>query len=526
MNDQFNSIEIIEKYLLNRMTPDEKVSFEKRIAGDKQLSEQVDFQRVFTKGVANNALRLELNDIHQDLYGGGFNYSRYLLLSLITFVTGAAIWWFMQPSETSSILPEPSESKILQVSDIDSLTHHDAPLVADSPTIISKSASKKEVRVNQQTLVNQSEKNNSEKQDYSIEIEATEKEVLFDTEDNDLQLDSISVVDELPSGKDSLTPDHNLEEEVAKPIGVVASKPLNEVQKLLSEIFFSDHETHTQVISDPKRMTQFTAKNGTFVSILPNSLVKQSGKLPTGNVRVEVDEYEKPYELLMHGLPTVSDGKLLETGGVVNIRIVDEDNDELVLRSNSQIGLSFKPQERKVKDDYATFYGEMEDGIINWKTSHQEDSTSLNRVEEVAPIQRLGKGGWKTNTDYREKKKLNGYINLEANGLGWINCDRFYDKETKNHVVQLEGTPKNALVAVVFQDIKSVLSTYSNENLASFNAPANEDIWIVGIGSDDTGNYYFIENTNTKKLDHNIYTFQKASKWKIKQALAVIQFAK
>lgn len=518
MSQEINQIEQIELYIEGRLSNADRAEFENLLNNDSTLADKVAFHKTVTAGIHNLGLRSELNGIHHRLYGG--SKGQWLKWSLSILLIGLAslgIWYMTQESHETETRTQPKMDVIIETKN--NITpepeKQEAPTSDTTSITLSKNEVKeKVVRTVPQYKINIVENDSEEAADILSE-ETVENEM----EEPEL----VERINQITSSFDSTT---LKEMPLASPVIANAKHvvtPFDSLNNLMNEIFITDPKIRTTKIGDPKQMMEFTGNKGTFVSIPPNSLKKPNGKLPNGNVRIELDEYYEPHQLFTEGLPTISNGKMLESGGVVHLAIYDEDETELMVRVNSSIGLSFLPIERNSKDPFGTFYGNRDEyGLMNWSTNISRDPDERYVVEE-APVQNF-KGKTFSNAETREAKTLSGYINLKSKELGWINCDRFYDKKTSPIVMNINNAPKNAVVAIIFKDIKSVLTTNLIDAAASFEAPNKMDIWVIGVGTEDEEDYFFIEDTNTSDLKDVSFAFEKAPKWKIKKALAEVQF--
>ncbi|MGB1248831.1 MAG: OmpA family protein [Chitinophagales bacterium] len=83
--------------------------------------------------------------------------------------------------------------------------------------------------------------------------------------------------------------------------------------------------------------------------------------------------------------------------------------------------------------------------------------------------------------------------------LGWINCDRFYN--TTETVPLAIHTEHGAQVRVIFKNIESVMSAYSNGGIANINrVPLNEEIIIIATKMNGKTPEYAIFETNVSQM--------------------------
>lgn len=229
-------------------------------------------------------------------------------------------------------------------------------------------------------------------------------------------------------------------------------------------------------------------ENGTRIIIQPNTFVFSDGKDAKGQLQFEVKEVFEKSEMILNGLGTVSDGRLLESFGMIYLRATSGET-ELEIKENGAIKVLIPNR----KDGYAgeLFYGEENHSSMNWEYAGKIPDTTV--VEETFTYLSDAKVSVKRTT----YKFVNGrkefvsdtvfttryqccqdsvegmdeagiYIpvtyGFEITKLGWINCDRFIDIPDK---VDLEIELKNfsqPIGYIVFSDINSVMQILFDEN--------------------------------------------------------------
>lgn len=128
--------------------------------------------------------------------------------------------------------------------------------------------------------------------------------------------------------------------------------------------------------------TTIICQEGTKIAIPANSLVTESGRLVTGEVKVSVREYYQRSDILLANLSTMSNGKLLESGGMIHIDIFTGD-EKCNLIEGTSIEFLF-PTANAQKEGMRIFSGEWEGDVMNWEL--QEGSFELG-LTDVQPVQ-------------------------------------------------------------------------------------------------------------------------------------------
>lgn len=127
--------------------------------------------------------------------------------------------------------------------------------------------------------------------------------------------------------------------------------------------------------------TTITCKEGTVLNISKGSFINPKiGKPITGKVDLKVIEYYKLSDILLANLSTTSNGKQLETGGMLHMEAIQNDIN-LVLKADKTIDISFPTQTKK--PGMQLFSGEWNNEIINWNLENIEEFEQLDLSEDV-----------------------------------------------------------------------------------------------------------------------------------------------
>ena len=95
-------------------------------------------------------------------------------------------------------------------------------------------------------------------------------------------------------------------------------RPGEEIEEV--DFFKPRYKTPQVFVINTTRDTILTCFEGTQISIKASSFIEEAtGKGPTGPVSFSVEEYYKISDMLRANLSTSSNGKLLETGGMLNL---------------------------------------------------------------------------------------------------------------------------------------------------------------------------------------------------------------
>lgn len=240
-----------------------------------------------------------------------------------------------------------------------------------------------------------------------------------------------------------------------------------------------------------------TGRKGTKITINPNDLVTESGKPLGQTIEVELKELTNQGQLLRTNAQTVSDGKLLVSGGAYFIGMTSS-GEQLKLKDGKNLNVQFPKLSDK---EMALFYGQRNDlGQINWQKATETFKTTqppANTRPTVDTIKTKRKSDIESILDYvdgtdttttpegREKyakwqrevkiaQKL--YDEIGISKMGWINCDRFLEVENITELYvdfNSKDSIKSANIYLVFKDINSVIQGhfYSDKSPQFDNLP-------------------------------------------------------
>jgi hypothetical protein len=242
-------------------------------------------------------------------------------------------------------------------------------------------------------------------------------------------------------------------------------------------------------------------KDGTTIFINPDDL-EMENKNPLGtNIEVELKELLNQEQLLKNNAQTVSEGKLLVSGGAYFINVTS-DGQQLKLKEGKTLSVGFP----KISDnEMSLFYGQRDSlGKIDWQKSEMKFVNNVeaakakfgnpapNPTQPTMPVNSVQSiladsfAEEKEHLSSEEIKKIDEindknsiialqvYETIKLKQLGWINCDRFLEITNKTNL-QFEFNSKDSIVVanvyLIFKDINSVMeSSYFSFKGKTFNS--------------------------------------------------------
>jgi hypothetical protein len=258
--------------------------------------------------------------------------------------------------------------------------------------------------------------------------------------------------------------------------------------------FFAKTEVKSQTftINTNNNQSSITGDQGTKVTFPKNAFTTSDGTPVTGTVSIELKEIYDKSDMVLSDRPTMSDGKLLISGGEIFIRAT-ANGQELQLETNTNILIELA-QTTDVDTTMGLFTGSVDDSSFNW-TPIDIDTTAA-RNDSLWYVSDPG--------FYYDPTH---YVFTIAT-LGWINCDRFNPQETTYMHVTCNGapTPSATKVYLIFKNLNSVAQLnyeWGANKFYSVMAPIGEEVTVVAFGIKD-GNEYFAKKDITITNDLNI----------------------
>ena len=210
----------------------------------------------------------------------------------------------------------------------------------------------------------------------------------------------------------------------------------------------------------------FQTSEGLKVIFLPQSLLLPNGQIATGKIYAETMLIKERGDMVKYDKPTTSQGRILNSGGQVFIRLRKE-NEELHLASGKTVYIKY--QENNPSPLMKVFHG---------------DESNLYRFN------------WIQSTNAIAVSPQPGY-EISSSVLRWISPNYFADTSgTRISItasVPSDCTNGNTFVFLVFKDFKSVVGMYGDINTKKFTAlrvPTGRQAIVLSITKKGTNSYY------------------------------------
>ncbi|MET3127044.1 hypothetical protein ABID42_002150 [Arcicella rosea] len=229
----------------------------------------------------------------------------------------------------------------------------------------------------------------------------------------------------------------------------------------------------------------FTTKKGTTIKANKYDFMLPNGDWVDYPVDIEIQELYTPADMILNRVSTVSNGKMLITGGQVNIS-VSKDGKPLVLNPyNNTFSINI-PTPGYADPTMKVFYGnEQSNGTVDWQPA-------VMQQEQQQPADTTKKDSIVTKMYFEE-----GHYKIFPTQIGWINVDKFMNSPVEKTVLKFTSkTPAigSIFIFLYFDKIKSVMEVY---NGSAKEIPVGEHIKLVCYAvSEDENLFSFFKDFN------------------------------
>jgi hypothetical protein len=155
---------------------------------------------------------------------------------------------------------------------------------------------------------------------------------------------------------------------------------------------------------DPNNLGTIQGNEGTHLDFSTTQFVYEDGTPVTEPFTLSLEEYYQKAAMIKANLSTTSDGRQLETGGMINLRASNA-RGPIRLAEGSSYTIGF-PKNGTNKDDFKLFYGEWrDDDLVNWKLADTYESEGEDAVLDGAYVTRYAE-----DLETGEKIQVRSYV--------------------------------------------------------------------------------------------------------------------
>lgn len=226
----------------------------------------------------------------------------------------------------------------------------------------------------------------------------------------------------------------------------------------LSEVNKRLNKKGSYFVIRTNRDTVIKCKEGTLLSIPANAFLNTSNQRPViGEVRISVKEFYKISDMMIQGLTTTSNNKLLETGGMINIKVTNkENNDSCILNPGKNIVIAMANSDTSNVDRMQLFNGAHDSGSMTWEPQ-------------------AGVGGFAQRWQFGRNNSYQNQFPLNANLV-------FPDKIVKVKPVLISSNPENlkAEIKVSIRELVQHVGTITKKANGYIDTSGNLHCYKIG----------------------------------------------
>jgi hypothetical protein len=219
-----------------------------------------------------------------------------------------------------------------------------------------------------------------------------------------------------------------------------------------------------------------------------------------GTAKIELIECYSVQEMLLNGLSTqTTDGKLLESDGMIYLNALNEKGDTLKIKQG-KVKVQMPTKQRKA--DIQIFDGVKLANTVRWNLSdknlitHTESQkleiqvpTALDTTQNYQTESKTGQSQIVIDKQIKNENLVNYVFCISK--MGWQNCDRFIEGETKQLIVNVPKESTGASYYLVLKNYNSsALPKQTTDGKLSFIIPINEPFTIVALSSKGEDIYF------------------------------------
>jgi len=190
-----------------------------------------------------------------------------------------------------------------------------------------------------------------------------------------------------------------------------------------------------------------------------------------GSVKIELIECYSIQDMLFNKLTTVTEkGEILASDGMIYLNAVSESGDTLEIASKKTIKVQMPT--KKLDKEMKLFEGEQHSNLISWNLSKNKINFMVNSDEErdtfvvietetsdsinYGAIKYGETKGGEVVDKIKANSILSSYI-FNLTKLGWINCDKYLNEETKDLIVNVGENTNRVQFYLVYNGAVSII---------------------------------------------------------------------
>ncbi len=287
--------------------------------------------------------------------------------------------------------------------------------------------------------------------------------------------------------------------------------------KKVIQNFISKMASPAQIFSiNNQEPHTITCTNGTVLKIKSNTFISLDKKTIQGNVALEIKEAYSYTDMIANNLHTVSNGNLLQSGGMVYINATQNIQQ---LDIDIQNPIQVEMPTTKKKEGMLLFNLDNN----NWVANGQWQNISPKKIKKE--ISELDNNNFNDTLDGFNQKFIslndNKYV-FSLRNLKWINCDAFSSNKVTNIYVNNNVKSKaNLFSSLILRKFKGIIKGFTNSKdvIVFNNVPKDTEIIILSFKIQNDKVFTCIKKLFSNEDLNNIEDFIELSPTQVKAKL-------
>jgi hypothetical protein len=305
------------------------------------------------------------------------------------------------------------------------------------------------------------------------------------------------------------------------------------------------------------RDTILIGSNGTLIKLDKNSFSDCRGNQINGLITIKFKEVLSKQDIILSGLNTTSNGDILETGGMLNLQVFQNQN-ELCIDDSAKIG--FIVSAKKYQENMKLYSGILDEKkkTVNWIDPNPLLNESIIIIKQIAewnqdeiskdeafeygildsanvPLSYNNKFYQDYVNDKFAEYKFQNTLNyiFETSKLGWLNIDRLMEVANTKEVTFVTNVKNSQAfklinVTLIFKDLNIYISGYPFGNgkyifgksrTQKVELPVGERVILLATSYYKRSPYFFYKEINIKEVNNIDIELKESTLEKITQQL-------
>jgi hypothetical protein len=260
-------------------------------------------------------------------------------------------------------------------------------------------------------------------------------------------------------------------------------QPAPAADNTFNDFFASNRNASQKFTINCNQDTVLVGSKGTKVHIGAGTLHTSSGQVATGNATINLKEVTEFSEMILNNAPTISQNRLLISGGEFYIQ-ASQNGTSLSLAPGSSYYITVAAP-KGATNSMNVFTGRDSSGIITWTPVNADTVNSNMNATSNTAMQRVSSAMNFQDNTWGISDNFNEYV-VRCTALGWINCDYFDPNEVVCSVTTSSNATNKTTCSKAFFTVPATnsmgnLTINSNLDFTSNKLPNNTLINIVVI---------------------------------------------